>query len=107
MCSFLFPDGKPKHTPGWNSVYLSCGHLAYPKMPGPQQSCRELGTSWAEAFSPSAAGFQPVIPEMTIQKPARKSQVQKPLDSRPAYTSRWPLRMGCGKSRDLGSGILT
>lgn len=37
-------------------------HLAYPKMPGPQQACRELVASWAEALHSSALfSTQPVF----------------------------------------------
>lgn len=65
-------------------------------MPGPQQACRELVASWAEARDSSATVFHPAC---------LLWECQKPLDSRPAYTSRWPFRMGCGNSRGVSSGI--
>lgn len=78
VCSFLFPDGKPKHTPGWDGMSLSCGHLAYPKMPEPQQSCRELGTRWAEAFGPSAAGSSLSSPGIS-DAPGSQACIHLPL----------------------------
>lgn len=66
--------------------------VAYPKMP-------ELQQSWEQAVQKRLA---PVL----LLPACHPWEFQKPLCSRPAYTSRWPLRMGCGNSRDLGSGTL-
>lgn len=100
---FLFPNVKPKaevtpqgKTADGSRVPVLCSRLAYPKMPGPQQVCREPVPSWAEALSLCCCCFPACHPW----------EFQKPLGSRPAYTSRWPFRMGCGNSRDVSSGIL-
>lgn len=78
VCSFLFHDGKPKHSPGWDSVSLSWGHLAYPKMPEPQQRCRELGMRWAEAFGPSGAGSSLSSPGIS-DAPGSQACIHLPL----------------------------
>lgn len=65
---FLFPNVRLKAdgacqggaTDG-SRVPVLCSHLAYRKMPGPQEDSRDPVSSWVEALGPSATVFQPVI----------------------------------------------
>lgn len=72
MCPFLLPDGKPELTPGWDGASPSCG------LSQNARASAELGTSCAEAFSPSAAAASLSSPGVS-EAPGFQACVDIPL----------------------------
>lgn len=103
----LFPNVKPKAerrrqggTADGSRVPVLCSRLAYPKMPGPQQACAEPVPSWAEALSPSAAVFQPLI------RGHFRSPGVPGLHTLPAGLSGWAHSPGLERGEDAASSDL-
>lgn len=77
-------------------VPVLCSCLVLSQNAWASAGLQRTGTEWGRSAQPPSC----------CSAACRPWEFQKPLDSRPAYTSRWPFRMGCGNSRNVSSGIL-